>query len=72
MTRTTYTQVNQGTYVSRDQLRPGDLVFTEGPASAPGHVGIYVGNGQMVHAANPRKGVIVGPIYNYSTARRII
>lgn len=72
LTRTTYTQVNQGTYVSRDQLRPGDLVFTEGPASAPGHVGIYVGNGQMVHAANPRKGVIVGPIYNYSTARRIM
>lgn len=72
LTRTTYTQVNQGTYVPRDQLRPGDLVFTEGPPSSPGHVGIYVGNGQMVHAANPRKGVIVGPIYNYSTARRIM
>lgn len=72
LTRTTYTQVNQGTYVPRDQLRPGDLVFTEGPPSSPGHVGIYVGSGQMVHAANPRKGVIVGPIYNYSTARRIM
>lgn len=72
LTRTTYTQVNQGTYVPRDQLQPGDLVFTEGAASSPGHVGIYVGEGRMVHAANSRQGVIVGPIYNYATARRIM
>lgn len=72
LTRTTYTQVNQGTYVPRDQLKPGDLVFTEGAASSPGHVGIYVGGGKMVHAANSRQGVIVGPIYNYATARRIM
>ncbi|MGL5243698.1 MAG: NlpC/P60 family protein [Sarcina sp.] len=72
ITRTTYTQVNQGTYVSRDQLAKGDLVFTRGSASAPGHVGIYVGNGQMVHASRPGVGVIVGPIYDYVTARRIL
>ncbi|EGT3616033.1 bacteriocin biosynthesis protein [Clostridium perfringens] len=72
LSRTTYTQVNEGKPVSRDQLQPGDLVFTEGPASAPGHVGIYVGNGQMIHAARPGVGVVVGPIYNFSTARRIL
>ncbi|MGG5460326.1 NlpC/P60 family protein [Clostridium sp. B9] len=72
ITRTTYTQVNQGRYVSRDQLQPGDLVFTNGPASSPGHVGIYVGNGQMIHAARPGVGVVVGPIYNYTTARRLL
>lgn len=72
LSRTTYTQVNEGKQVSRDQLQPGDLVFTEGPASAPGHVGIYVGNGQMIHAARPGVGVVVGPIYNFSTARRIL
>ncbi|EOU1217588.1 C40 family peptidase [Clostridium perfringens] len=68
ITRTTYTQINQGRPVSRDQLQPGDLVFTNGV----GHVGIYVGGGQMIHAARPGVGVIVGPIYNFSSARRIL
>lgn len=72
LTRTTYTQVKQGTYVSRDQLQPGDLVFTRGSASRPEHVGIYVGNGQMIHASRPGVGVIVGGIYDYVTARRIM
>lgn len=72
LSRTTYTQVNEGKPVSRDQLQPGDLVFTNGPASAPGHVGIYVGNGQMIHAARPGVGVVVGPIYSFTTARRIL
>jgi len=39
--RTTYDQINVGTPVSRDQLKPGDLVFPNA-----GHVGIYIGNGQ--------------------------
>lgn len=68
ITRTTYSQINQGRPVSRDQLQPGDLVFTNGV----GHVGIYVGDGQMIHAARPGVGVIVGPIYNFSSARRIL
>ena len=68
ITRTTYTQINQGRPVSRDQLQPGDLVFTNGVE----HVGIYVGGGQMIHAARPGVGVIVGPIYNFSSARRIL
>lgn len=72
ITRTTYTQVNQGTYVSRENLQPGDLVFTRGTASSPGHVGIYVGNGKMVHASRPGVGIIVGDIYDYVTARRIV
>lgn len=68
ITRTTYSQINQGRPVSRDQLQPGDLVFTNGVE----HVGIYVGGGQMIHAARPGVGVIVGPIYNFSSARRIL
>ena len=68
ITRTTYTQINQGRPVSRDQLQPGDLVFTNGVE----HVGIYVGGGQMIHAARPGVGVIVCPIYNFSSARRIL
>ncbi|WP_300347811.1 C40 family peptidase [Clostridium sp.] len=68
ITRTTYSQINQGRPVSRDQLQPGDLVFTNGV----GHVGIYVGGGQMIHAARPGVGVIVGPIYHFSSARRLL
>lgn len=42
------------------QLQVGDLVF---PNS--GHVGIYVGNGRMVHAANPAIGVVEAPVYSF-------
>ncbi|HJE60750.1 MAG TPA: C40 family peptidase [Nocardiopsis listeri] len=52
--RTTYDQVNAGTSVSRDQLQPGDLLFFYS-ASAPSHVGIYSGNGRMIHGSNPSK-----------------
>ncbi|EST29451.1 hypothetical protein N566_22055 [Streptomycetaceae bacterium MP113-05] len=48
--RTTYDQVNSGTTVSRSQLQPGDLVFFYPDVT---HVGIYVGNGQMIHAPKP-------------------
>lgn len=72
LNRTTYDQVKQGRYVSRDELKPGDLVFSHGPANSPGHVGIYSGNGKYVHAANSREGVIESLIYGYTTARRII
>jgi peptidoglycan DL-endopeptidase CwlO len=46
-------QYNYGTPVSRDQLAPGDLVFFDGL----GHVGIYIGNGQFIHA--PHTGDVV-------------
>jgi peptidoglycan DL-endopeptidase CwlO len=46
-------QWNRGTYVSRDQLQAGDLVFFDGL----GHVGIYVGGGQFIHA--PHTGDVV-------------
>jgi cell wall-associated NlpC family hydrolase len=40
-------QINVGSRVSRSQLQPGDLVFFYSPIH---HVGIYVGNGMMIHA----------------------
>lgn len=72
ISRTTYTQVNEGTYVPRNQLQRGDLVFTEGTPSRPTHVGIYIGNNQMIHAARPGVGVVVESVYKYVTARRIL
>lgn len=53
-------QWNEGTRVDRSQLEPGDLVFfvgSDGSYSVPGHVGIYVGHGEMIDA--PYTGVNV-------------
>ncbi|MFE3737797.1 C40 family peptidase [Streptomyces sp. NPDC059134] len=57
LTRTTYTQVKEGKAASADALKPGDLVFTEGTADVPGHVGMFIGQGLIVHA--PRTGDVV-------------
>ncbi|MFJ1745599.1 NlpC/P60 family protein [Streptomyces sp. NPDC088116] len=57
--RTTYTQINTGQRVTRDQLAPGDLVFF---FSGISHVGVYVGNGQMIHAPRPGSAVRMAPI----------
>lgn len=52
--------------VPLSQAQPGDLVFYFG--SGAHHVGMYIGNGKMVHAANPRTGVVItsvlGPWYS--------
>jgi peptidoglycan DL-endopeptidase CwlO len=52
-------QYAAGRKVSRSALQPGDLVFFYSPIS---HVGIYVGNGNMIHAPNPGERVKVDPI----------
>lgn len=47
---------NLSTPVSRENAQPGDLIFFSGTYSSPGpvsHVGIYVGNGQMLHCGDP-------------------
>ncbi|MFD5675843.1 C40 family peptidase [Streptomyces sp. NPDC127040] len=57
LTRTTYTQVNEGQSVSADALKPGDLLFTRGTAQMPEHVGMFIGSGLVIHA--PRTGDVV-------------
>ncbi|MFD8389715.1 NlpC/P60 family protein [Streptomyces sp. NPDC059680] len=57
--RTTYAQINAGRRVSRSELQPGDLVFFYSGIS---HVGIYVGNGQIIHAPNPSAPVRLAPL----------
>jgi cell wall-associated NlpC family hydrolase len=62
-------QMGYGTPVSQSDLRPGDLVFYYNPVH---HVGMYIGNGKIVHAANPSAGVEVSPVFSmpYSGAVR--
>ncbi|QWZ10543.1 C40 family peptidase [Nocardioides panacis] len=62
-------QMGSGTPVSQSALQPGDLVFYYSPVS---HVGMYIGNGMIVHAANPGSGVTTAPVNSmpYSGAVR--
>lgn len=65
--RTTYDQIGAGKAVSRSELKPGDLVFPHA-----GHVGIYVGNGNIIHAPRTGDVVKVSPIWSFYGARRIL
>jgi peptidoglycan DL-endopeptidase CwlO len=62
-------QMSYGTPVSQSELEPGDLVFYYDPVS---HVGMYIGNGQIVHASNPDSPVGTDPVNSmpYSGAVR--
>jgi peptidoglycan hydrolase CwlO-like protein len=72
LSRTTFTQINEGTYVPRENLQAGDLIFF-GTQSDPHHVGMYVGNNSYIHA--PRTGDVIKVSAltrgDYLTARRV-
>lgn len=53
--RTSLLQSKSGKLVSKNDLLPGDLVFFKTTQAEVGHVGIYVGNGQMIHTSTPSK-----------------
>lgn len=57
--RTTYTQINSGHRVTRSRLAPGDLVFFYSGVS---HVGLYIGDGKMIHAPHPGAPVSIAPV----------
>jgi uncharacterized protein YgiM (DUF1202 family) len=66
-------QAQLGTKVEISQLQPGDLVFYAKNGSI-NHVAIYIGNGQVVHASNPKTGIKISSL-NYRTpycARRYL
>ncbi len=46
-------QFKATTHIKASALQPGDLVFTGNKSGGINHVGIYVGNGMMIHATNP-------------------
>lgn len=73
-------QSNVGTYVSKSNLRPGDLVFFKDYPSMNGigHCGIYIGDGNFIHASSGTgycvkiSTLLSGSYYNrYETARRL-
>ena len=79
MPRTSREQANVGTTVSQSQLQPGDLIFSSTDGSGGvNHVGIYIGNGQMIHA--PQAGDVVKTTninssywqYTYVKSKRVL
>lgn len=79
LSRSCSIQAKSGTAVSKSDLKAGDLLlFNNGANGSIGHVGIYIGDGVFIHAANSRRGVVTDTInsgyYNtyYYQARRIV
>lgn len=78
LSRTTYDQINDGQPVDKADLQEGDLVFFKSyDTDAPTHVGIYIGDGNFIHASSGKGCVTISslnnPYYsdNYWAARRI-
>ena len=74
--RTSLAQSKSGKLVSKSDLQVGDLIFWKTTSSPVGHVGMYVGNGQFIHAPNSRSVVKIDSLSNsyyssrYVNARR--
>ena len=75
--RTSSEQAKVGTQVSRSALQPGDMVFFSPGGRRISHVGMYIGNGRMVHAPRTGKNIDITSIDSgywakyYTTARRV-
>lgn len=79
LSRTSGAQASNGTKVEKSNLQAGDiLIFNDSSNKKVGHVGIYIGGNQFIHAANPQKGVIISSLSEkyyatrYVGARRVL
>lgn len=73
--------IQQGTYVARNQLQKGDLVFFKSKKTGtdPDHVGMYIGDNKIIHMADSKQNIVISdlnskPYYteNYVSARRVL
>lgn len=79
LNRNSAAMASNGVQVSRNNLKPGDLMFfATGGGSRISHVGMYVGDGKLIHASSPSTGVKMDNINSsyyvntFVTARRIL
>ena len=63
-------QAKMGKAIKSSEMRPGDLLFYSNSGGTINHVAMYIGNGQIVHAANRRSGIKISS-WNYRTPARI-
>ena len=59
--RTATAQLQNGYYVERDNLKPGDIIYF-GSGSVASHVGLYIGDGKFVHAQSSATGVVISSL----------
>ncbi|EKN70700.1 peptidoglycan hydrolase [Neobacillus bataviensis LMG 21833] len=73
--------IQQGTYVARNQLQKGDLVFFRSTptSTVPNHVAMYIGDNKVIHMADSKQNIVISdlnskPYYkdNYMSARRVL
>lgn len=73
--RTAWAQSKKGKTIGRNELQKGDLLFflTDKKRGIPiTHVGIYIGNGNFIHAASKKKGIIISPLTYGSYAQTFV
>jgi len=79
--RTAWAQSKRGQKIEKQNLKKGDLLFflTDKKRGIPvTHVGIYIGNGQFIHAASKKKGIIISPVHygyyagKFVSAKRVL
>jgi len=73
--RTAWSQSKKGMPVDKEHLQKGDLLFflTDKKRGIPiTHVGIYIGNGNFIHAASKKKGIIISPLTHGSYAKTFV
>lgn len=77
--RTSTSQGQYGTYVNKNELLPGDIVcFSNRGDRRINHVGVYIGNGEFIHASTSVRGVVKDSLYSnyyinhYISARRVL
>ena len=72
--------IQQGTYVARNQLQKGDLLFFKSKKTGtdPDHVAMYIGDNKVIHMADSKQNVVISDLdksyykENYVTARRVL
>lgn len=62
VSRSTWTQMYDGVGVSYENAQPGDILVWGYNGGYATHSALYIGNGQMIHAANPSEGVIISSV----------
>ncbi len=73
LSRSSKGQINDGVAVSKDELQPGDIVvFNNSGNTAIGHVGIYIGGDNFIHAANPSQGVVITSLSSSYYSKRYV
>ena len=73
LSRSSKTQANDGVAVSKSNLQPGDiLIFKNTAKTEIGHVGIYIGGDNFIHAANPSQGVTITSLSSSYYSKRYV